>query len=135
MAKRRIILCVDDDPDDQMLIIETLRVLDPSFLVCSALNGVEGLRFLRDSPTNELPALVIMDINMPLMDGKEALRQIKMEKKLEDIPVVMFTTSSSSQDRQFCEEFNVPFMTKPISSEDLFHIVKKIISYSSNPAA
>lgn len=126
----RIVLCVDDDPDDQVLVKETIQQLNPSMEVVSALNGVEALQFLDGAKERgELPSLVILDINMPLMDGKQTLTQIKKDKALEAMPVVMFTTSSSPLDKLFCEKHGVKFVTKPIKQVELFEAVKLLLSY------
>jgi CheY-like chemotaxis protein len=128
--KHRIVLCVDDDPDDQILVKETIKELNPSLEVTSALNGVEALQFLDGAKERgELPSLVILDINMPLMDGKQTLTQIKKDPILSEVPVVMFTTSSSPLDKLFCEKHGVKFVTKPIKQVELFETVKVLLSY------
>ena len=128
--KHRIVLCVDDDPDDQILVKETIKELNPSLEVASALNGVEALQFLDGAKERgELPSLVILDINMPLMDGKQTLTQIKKDPTLSEVPVVMFTTSSSPLDKLFCEKHGVKFVTKPIKQVELFETVKVLLSY------
>jgi CheY-like chemotaxis protein len=128
--KNRIVLCVDDDPDDQILVKETIKELNPSLEVASALNGVEALQYLDGAKErSELPSLVILDINMPLMDGKQALTQIKKDPILSEVPVVMFTTSSSPLDKLFCEKHGVKFVTKPIKQIELYETVKLLLSY------
>ena len=128
--KHRIVLCVDDDPDDQILVKETIKELNPSLEVASALNGVEALQYLDAAKERgELPSLVILDINMPLMDGKQTLTQIKKDAALNAVPVVMFTTSSSPLDKLFCEKHGVKFVNKPIKQVELYETVKMLLSY------
>lgn len=130
LTYRRTILCVDDDPDDQLMVLDSLKEIDPTLRVASALNGVEALRFLEEGKQRgQLPCLVLMDINMPLMDGKQAITRIKKDKALDSLPVVLFTTSSSPQDRAFCEQHGVPFITKPISQKSLEETVRKLLTY------
>lgn len=127
---RRTVLCVDDDPDDQLMVLDSIKEIDPTLRVASALNGVEALRFLEEGKQQgQLPCLVLMDINMPLMDGKQAVTRIKRDKELDSIPVVMFTTSSSAVDQSFCELHGVPFITKPINQKGLEETVKKLLSH------
>jgi CheY-like chemotaxis protein len=127
--KRQIVLCVDDDPDDQMMVLDTILELDASVRVASALNGVEAMSFLEGAKQrNELPCLVIMDINMPLMDGKQALTLIKKDDVLRDVPVVLFTTSSSALDKSFAALHGVELITKPIRHQELYHSVKRLLS-------
>src|SRR6476620_1410652 len=105
------VLCVDDDEDDQLIVSETILEIDDSIEVATALNGHEALAFLDQAKTNDdLPCLIIMDINMPLMDGKQALVEIKKDKELDQVPIVMFTTSSSQLDMAFCEKYGVEFI-------------------------
>lgn len=129
LAHPRTVLCVDDDPDDQQLVLDTIREIDPSVQVLTAPNGVEALNFLRQaSERKELPCLVLMDINMPLMDGKQALARIKKDKNLNSVNIVMFTTSSAKVDQAFCELQGVPFVTKPIHQRELQDTVKRLLS-------
>src|SRR5918998_1242608 len=112
------VLCVDDDIDDQLIVLETIQEIDDSIEVATALNGHEALDFLEKAKSEgDLPCLIIMDINMPLMDGKQTLIEIKKDKDLDGIPVVMFTTSSSQLDVAFCERYGVDFITKPINMQ------------------
>ena len=80
MAK--IVLCVDDDPDDRDLIRNAIFHVDPSYTVAHATNGKEALQYLQRASETELPCLVILDINMPVMDGKQTLVEIKRQKSL-----------------------------------------------------
>lgn len=127
--KRQIVLCVDDDPDDQMMVLDIILELDPTIRVASAINGMEAMSFLYGAQQRgELPCLVIMDINMPLMDGKQALALIKKDKELSGIPVVLFTTSSSELDKAFALRYGVEFITKPIRHQQLCDAVKRLLS-------
>lgn len=129
LAKHRTVLCVDDDPDDQMMVLDTIREIDPAIRVASALNGVEALRFLEEGKSNSgLPCLVLMDINMPLMDGKQAVARIRKDRSLDAVTVVMFTTSASKLDQAYCERIGVPFVTKPMSHKALEQIIRKLLS-------
>ena len=126
--KRQTILCVDDDPDDQLMVLDTILEIDPSFRVATAVNGMEALSFLtRAKERGEMPCLVIMDINMPLMDGKQALAQMKKDATLSNIPVVLFTTSSSDLDKAFAALHRVAFITKPINLKELRSTVKRLV--------
>jgi CheY-like chemotaxis protein len=128
--KRQIVLCVDDDPDDQMMVLDAILEIDSSIRVASALNGLEALSFLEGAKQrDEIPCLVIMDINMPLMDGKQALTLIKKDNVLQSIPVVLFTTSSATLDKSFAQHHSVEFLTKPINQQSLFTMVKRMLSH------
>jgi CheY-like chemotaxis protein len=109
----RIVLCVDDDPDDRELIRNAIFKVDPSYTVAYATNGKEAVQYLTGALESELPCLIIMDINMPVMDGKQAVIEIKKNKKLSGVPIVVFTTSSHPADLKFCQKYGVELVTKP----------------------
>lgn len=126
-TKRRTILYVDDDTDDQFLVLETLSLLAPTAQVMVAGNGVETLTYLSGLEDKALPCLIIMDINMPLLNGKETVMRIRQEERFSAIPIVLFTTSCSLLDKQFCEQYQVPFVTKPATSKDMQIVVENML--------
>ena len=114
MAFVSTILCVDDDEDDLFFIREVIRSQNHSFLIEEAKNGLEAMNFLEASAAkNELPCLVIMDMNMPRMDGKQTIRKMKESEALSGIPIVVFTTSSNIEDQRYFESKGIHFITKP----------------------
>lgn len=130
VQKHRTVLCVDDDPDDLIMILETIKEIDPAIRVASALNGVEAIRFLKEwKERGEFPCLVILDINMPKMDGKQTLVNIKKEGGLDGVPIVLFSTSSSPLDKTFGQQYGAQFITKPIRQKDLHETVKTLLSF------
>jgi CheY-like chemotaxis protein len=123
----RIVLCVDDDPDDRELIRNAIFRVDPSYTVAHATNGREALQYLLRATENELPCLVILDINMPVMDGKQALVEIKKHKKLKSLPIVVFTTSSHPADLTFCRQYGVELITKPANYNQITREAQKLL--------
>ena len=127
----RIVLCVDDDPDDRELIRNAIFKVDPSYTVASATNGKEALQFLQRADGTELPCLVIMDINMPVMDGKQTLLEIKKNEKWSQLPVVVFTTSSHPADLSFCQQYGVELVTKPANFKQITHEAERLLQHCS----
>jgi len=118
--KHPVILYVDDDADDQLIIQDIIYDIAPFVQVLTLKNGVEALHYLGSiKRSEELPHLIIMDINMPLMDGREAAVLMRKDHYLKTIPLVLFTTSSNSFDKAFCEEHHIPFVTKPLTTQGL----------------
>ena len=114
MVFNSIILCIDDDLDDLAFIQEAIKLHKTSFDVIEAKDGEEALAYLQHAKTNgSLPCLIIMDINMPKMDGKKAIQLIKADAHLSAIPLVVFTTSSNITDKKYFELYNVQYITKP----------------------
>jgi CheY-like chemotaxis protein len=95
-------------------------------------NGKEALDFLDQSQqTSALPSLIILDINMPILDGKETLTIIKKTEEYKAIPVVVFTTSNSELDKMFCKKHHVEMITKPPHYKSLEAAVLKLLNFAS----
>ncbi|HVG42246.1 MAG TPA: response regulator [Chitinophagaceae bacterium] len=114
-ALPRFVLCVDDDEDDRLIVSETIGEVDPHIEVVHATNGLEAIHYLSKAKIDPalFPCLVILDINMPLMDGKQTLATIKKDEELKHLPIVLFSTSNSPMDKLFCEVHGVELITKP----------------------
>lgn len=124
------ILWADDDLDDLMLMRQVLEDIGETYLITEVNNGREAMDYLKASKeANNLPCLVILDINMPVMNGKETLTQIKKEEGLKDIPVVFFTTSNSELDKLFCRRMGVEMITKPPKYSYLKDAVVRLLNY------
>ncbi|MDB5246762.1 MAG: hypothetical protein JWQ40_1156 [Segetibacter sp.] len=128
----RTVLCVDDDPDDREMVCTVIKDIDPSFTVIHAENGLEAHNILKKAKvTGQFPCLVILDINMPIMDGKETLVKIKEDTTLSKIPVAMFSTSSNEADKKFFSQYGVELVTKPNNINSIVNEVGKLLSYCS----
>lgn len=114
MDNNKTILLVEDDQVDQMTIkraLQEINVLNPLRITN---NGEEALEFLRDEK-NPKPAIILLDMNMPKMNGIEFLRVVKQDEILKRIPVVMLTTSSEEQDKIESYSLGVAgYMIKPV---------------------
>jgi CheY-like chemotaxis protein len=120
---------VDDDQDDLLLISEAFLKYAQKLRVVHAHNGREGWQVLHKmKEERSLPCLVIMDINMPVMNGKEALEKIKSCPEFKDLPIVLFSTSSNERDQQFARKWGADFITKPSNYQDLEGLVKEFVS-------
>lgn len=125
----RTVLCVDDDPDDRDLIQNAIFDIDPSFTVDFAENGRDALIYLKNSVNTGLPCLIIMDINMPIMDGKQAIAEIKKWEKLNRIPLVVFSTSSHPADLNFCKRYDVELVVKPSSLRKITEEAQRLLHH------
>lgn len=124
------ILCVDDDEDDLFFIKEAIGMQSFPFNIRQAKNGAEALAELeRGRLRDELPCLIIMDMNMPRMDGKQALLRIRQQPELMRIPVVIFTTSSNIQDRNYFEAQGIRFITKPFDYRNFTHQIVDLLAF------
>ena len=130
--KRSKILWADDDADDLALMKEILLRNNKDYDIIEVGNGKEALEFLlRAKESGSLPCLVILDINMPVIDGKETLALIKKSEDFKEIPVVVFTTSNSELDKMFCRRYQVEMITKPPHYKSFETAVLKLLSFCS----
>jgi CheY-like chemotaxis protein len=124
------ILLVDDDPGDTLLVTEALRESKVTNSLHCVVNGEEALAFLRrqgryaDAPR---PDLVLLDLNLPRVDGHEVLAAAKADPDLGRIPIVVLTTSQAEEDivRSYDLLANA-YVTKPVDFERMREIVQKI---------
>jgi CheY-like chemotaxis protein len=122
------ILWADDDMDDLMLMRTVLEEMGETYDIREVNNGREALDYLETSKNaSDLPSLIILDMNMPVVNGKEALSVIKKDESLKQIPVVFFTTSSSELDKMFCQRYGVKMITKPPNYRNLKEAVKMLL--------
>ena len=128
--KKYTILCVDDDFDDLQLLHETLKDTREDFEVMEAHNGKQAIEMLENLKNEGVrPCLIILDINMPVLNGKETLTLIKKDETLKDIPVVVFTTSGSNSDKNFCGAHGVEMVTKPPNFQHFKNVVQKLLRF------
>jgi CheY-like chemotaxis protein len=112
------ILHVDDDKDDRELLAEALEQIDPSICCINAHDGQELLSMLQQNKI--LPDYIFLDVNMPLMDGRQCLAELKKDKKLKNIPVVIYSTTTNTQEiRDLSELGACDFLSKANSFGEL----------------
>lgn len=138
-TKSITILVADDDADDRLMISEALDECRLANEVRFVEDGVELLAYLRrqgkyaDTSTSPRPGLILLDLNMPKMDGREALREIKADPSLRRIPVVVMTTSKAEEDIYRTYDLGVSsYVAKPVSFEALVEVMKTIGRYWFN---
>ena len=130
IAPRNIVVYADDDTDDIELVEEAFRQFANNVEVHTFQNGSQALAYLTNLQDGEpVPCLIILDINMPMLNGKETLVRLRQIEKFEDVPVVLFTTSSMPPDRTFAQRYGAGFITKPLGFEQMELIAKQFISH------
>ena len=127
------ILYIDDDQDDLMIFGDSIGKLYPGITVITVESGEEGMTMLKNMEQDgqPFPALVVLDMNMPRMDGRQVLQIIK--NKWDEIPVVIFTTSSNLEDIEFCKRFGTECITKPMNYKNLNNTIQLLVSHSKVP--
>ena len=122
-----IILHVDDDEDDLYIIGDALKNAHQSLNIIEANDGHEAISYLEQ--TEKLPDLIILDINMPGMDGRETLKILKQHEYWKTIPTVVLSTSSDPLDREFCSSYQVDLVTKPMEITELRKTARVLLDY------
>ncbi|WP_428653135.1 response regulator [Runella sp.] len=121
MNKQATILIADDDADDRFLlqsVFDDCGLVNPTVYVK---DGIELIEYIRRSNNEYLVGLILLDLNMPKMDGREVLKILKSEPHLRKIPVVVLTTSKAEQDINDCYDLGANcYIAKP-SSFDVFN--------------
>ncbi len=129
MRDSRPILLVEDDTVDAMAVRRATKDLKVSNPLITVGDGEEALDFLRD-PANDIPCLILLDINMPKMNGIEFLREAKSDSKLKRIPVVVFTTSKEDQDKVDSFDLGVAgYMVKPADYLKFLEVIRAVDVY------
>jgi two-component system, response regulator len=130
VKSKSLLLVAEDDPDDQFLIQDVIdRVSLVDIEARFVENGVDLIACLEEkNEKSNPPQLVMLDLNMPLMDGREALRRIKNNPSLSGIPIVILTTSRAEEDVQYCRRFGVAaYYNKPSSIAELKQIIRDLV--------
>jgi CheY-like chemotaxis protein len=136
MSFTSAILCVDDDDDDLFFIKDIIESQGHAFEIKQARNGWEALNYLQKGlKKNEFPCLIIMDMNMPRMDGKHAISKIRENEQLAKIPIVVFTTSSNAAHRLYFESQGIRFITKPFDYKVFTEEIIKLLAYCADLGA
>jgi CheY-like chemotaxis protein len=134
--KEITILMADDDEDDRLMTKEAFNEARLANDLRFVVDGVELLDYLyrrgkySDPATSPRPGLILLDLNMPRKDGREALKEIKADPKLRQIPIVVLTTSKAEEDIYRSYDLGVnSYITKPVSFEGLVEVVKTLTEY------
>jgi CheY-like chemotaxis protein len=134
--KSNLILMADDDSDDRLLAQDALDASGCKLELRFVEDGAQLLDYLNhrnefsDPLKSPLPGLIILDLNMPRVDGREALQEIKANPHLKKIPVVVMTTSSADTDIASIYDLGAnSFATKPVAFDALVTLMKSLVNY------
>ena len=131
--QKHIVFYVDDDIDDLQLIDEAFAKYSYNIQLQTASDGIEAISSLKQmSSSGSKPCLVILDINMPRLDGRETLVRLRQMDDYKNVPVILFSTSSQPNDQVFANNYNAGFITKPIDYTQLEHIVNTFIDHCTD---
>lgn len=129
------VLLVEDDPGDVLMTREAFEHRSPQHRLTVVNDGVSALELLRGTSVAGRPDLVLLDLNLPRMDGREVLHELKSDPALASIPVVVLTTSESEEDvlRSYALHANA-YVTKPVDFDRFVEVVLQIDTFFADVA-
>ena len=129
---KNTILWADDDLDDLEMFREVIKAHAPHHQLIEFSNGFDLLNYLQGLESHNYPCLIVLDMNMPLLNGKETLFKIKNDPKLRDIPVAIFSTSISPVDKVDFSRYRVEMIAKPPNYDLLKARVQSLVELCKN---
>ena len=129
-GSQKTVLMADDDTEDCMLATEAFTQSGSKAAFSCVLDGIELMDHLKEhshSEAERLPDLILLDLNMPRKDGREALIEIKSQPALQHIPIVIFTSSQEQEDVNFTMKAGAKsFITKPATFDEWVEVMKSL---------
>jgi CheY-like chemotaxis protein len=130
LTPEKFVLYADDDADDKDWVTEACHAVDASLRLIFVENGRQVLDYLSESGSDHLPALIVLDLNMPELDGRQTLKKLKTHPLYQRIPVVIVTTSTNRIDRDVCRQLGAAlFLTKPDTHAEWQTVVRHFVPY------
>ncbi|MFL5745107.1 MAG: response regulator [Niastella sp.] len=125
------ILVADDDADDRAILQDAMAELEASHVLCFAQNGEEVLRILgKDFNAGCKPALIILDLNMPKLNGTETLRRIKNDERFKTVPVIIYSTSLNPMEKDKCMMLGAhSYITKPVTFKESMDTARSFLAF------
>lgn len=134
MNRKKPILIADDDPDDRELIAASFSEILPVEKLHIVTDGLKLLSYLDLlADPNELPGLILLDLNMPILDGFTTLKKLKENNRFKKIPVVVLSTSKNSEDKDKCLKLGAAdYLVKPNTFAGSYIAEKALESFLGN---
>lgn len=131
--QKRLVLYADDDVEDLAFVREALKHEANHIELITFADASDLLKFSRMSARGGIfPCLVMLDINMPNLNGKEALSMLREMDCYSSIPAVLFTTSTMPSDSAFAERYGAELITKPLNAQQMDLIVDRLLRHCGN---
>ncbi len=132
MSHLKKVLYADDDTDDKAWVIETCKALCFAITIDFVENGRQALEYLSKLVQDDLPSLIVLDLNMPEIDGRQTLQKIKAHENYKSIPVIIVTTSSNKADIEICKRLGASlYLVKPDTYSEWQNLIKQFVPFVS----
>ena len=131
------ILLVDDDPEDRNIIMEALKQIGAANSITCANNGEAALKTLLEFAEKDIfPCLIVLDLNMPRMNGRETLQKLKTNSRLKDISVVIYSTSINPVEKEVCIQLGAQlYIAKPVTYQESLDTAKMFLQMCHSSAS
>lgn len=124
---KKKVLYADDDLDDKAWIEEACHAEAESLEIDFVENGRQALEYLQ-THTDATPSLIVLDLNMPGLDGRQTLQKLKADERFSEIPVAIVTTSTSRMDMEVCKRLGAEiFLTKPDTIAEWQQVIRQLL--------
>ena len=128
----KFILVGEDDGDDREMLTEVFSSIDKSFILLFVNNGKEVLSALEKLRDDQMPCLIVLDYNMPGLNGSEILEEVGQNERYKNIPKIVWSTSGSDKFKKLCLELGAAdYVIKPSNHSDLEKIARYMLSFCS----
>jgi CheY-like chemotaxis protein len=135
-SNNELLLVVEDSNDDFKMLQRLMQRMEVRNPIIRCVNGDEALDFLyqegsyKDTEEVPKPSVILLDLNLPGIDGRDVLERLKQDGSLKEIPIVVFTTSSSPKDVEFCYQKGANgYLVKPMNADELQRTVQAFVDY------
>ncbi len=130
ITPKNIVIYADDDADDLELVQDAFKQYSNDVEVITFFDGEQALSHLQKlNHTDPKPCLIILDVNMPGLSGKEVLVKLREMEAYSSVPVVLFTTSNQPTDKNFALKYGAGFITKPLELKQMEMITDQFIDH------
>jgi CheY-like chemotaxis protein len=130
VSQLKFVLYADDDVDDKDWVSEACRAIDSDLNVVFVENGRQVLDFLAKEQSPVLPSLIVLDLNMPELDGRQTLQKLKANPSYQHIPVAIVTTSTNRIDKEVCQRLGASvYLTKPDTHKEWQNIIRQLMPF------
>jgi len=125
------ILIADDDPEDISIIKDAMELLNVVDVIWPAQNGQHALEVLQKSfESSTMPCLIVLDLNMPKMNGMQTLSNLKADDRFKDIPVIIYSTSINPLEKETCLRLGAhSYIPKPVSFKESMETAKVFLQF------
>lgn len=131
MNSHNKIIVVDDDVEDQLIMLDYFKETGMEKFVKFLANGREAIRYLDQAAENgSLPHLMVLDLNMPILNGTQTLIQVKRDSRFKDIPVIIFSTSENESEKRKCLSMGaLEYLVKPTTYDEGVRMIEKFNAF------